>query len=106
MIITQRVDLVLMLISVLLVKLWLGQHRDIRLLANIGRLPDTNAIALVSVFCLQGVSSIRKFGFCHAKYLIGTFGNINHTFFIYFFFQGIGNIFSTFGFLVDISGIF
>ena len=100
-VIAQRIDLILMLISILLVELRLCENRDVRLLTDIGRLSDTNAIALVAIFCFQNISSLVQLTFRHSEDLICALRNINHALLIDLFFQSRGNLLSLAGFFAN-----
>ena len=105
-VIAQRIDLILMLISILLVELRLCENRYVRLLTDIGRLSDTNAIALVAIFCFQNISSLVQLTFRHSEDLICALRNINHALLIDLFFQSRGNLLSLAGFFANRIVIF
>ena len=106
MIIAERINLILMLISILLVEFRLSQHRNVSLLTDVGRLTDTYAITFVTVFRFQRIRSVVKLRLRHTNYKIGTFGNIDHAFLVHFFFQRVSNILCTLRFFISSACIF
>ena len=101
MVIAQRIDLILMLVSIFLVKFRLREDGNVCLLTGISRLPDANAIALIPIFCFQNISSLVQLAFRHAEDLIRALGNINHALLIDFCFQSRSDLLSLTGFFTD-----
>lgn len=106
MVITQRINLVLVLVGIFLVKLRLGQNSNVCLLTNVSRLANANTIPFETIFCFKCVCGIDKLGFRYSKHLVRTFRNVNHTLFLYFFFQSFGDTLCTFCFFIDITRVF
>ena len=75
MVVTQRLNVTLMLIRIFLVVLRFCNNHHIGLLVNIGRLPNANAVALISIFSLKSINCFVKFVRRNTQDLIDAFGN-------------------------------
>ena len=84
MVVPQRLNITLMLISIALVVFRFCQDCDVGLLPEIGRLLDADTIALIAMFCFQNINSLVQLTFRHAEGKIRTLGNINHALLVYF----------------------
>ena len=95
MIVSESLNLVLMLIGVFLVKFRFSKNGRICLLARIRCILNAYAISLIAIFGFKNISSLVKLAFCNPKNTLGTLRNINHTFAIDFIFEGLCNLFGT-----------
>ena len=93
MVVTQRLNVTLMLIRIFLVVLRFCNNHHIGLLVNIGRLPNANAVALITIFSLKSIDCFVKFVRRNTQDLIDAFGNVNHAFLVNLFFQGFHKCF-------------
>ena len=82
-----------MLIGIALVVFRFCQNCNVGLLPEVSGLLNTNAIALITVFCFQNINSLVQLTFRYTESEIGALGNINHALLVYFLLQGFGNLF-------------
>ena len=100
-VVTQRLNVALMLIRILLVVLGLCQNSNIRLLVDVGWLTNTNTVALITILSLEDVDGLVKLTFGDAKNQICAFRHVNHALFIDFRLQRLGDFLSLICLLAD-----